>query len=671
MHSKIMIEKKRMIFLILALTILFSVSIISAEIIPTTIPDTQATSTSRNLIQANINQSKIDDGTRCLESRVGDCSSLSFQEAFLTIMAQPSSNVSNLCKNELKKKIIGDNCFGEGGCNIKETAWGIIALNALGENTDKYEKWLLNNTQISRELTWILEIDSNEEANCKATYGGEVYLFKVRTDKKLDVNAGPCLSKTNSDFWYTISSDCYANPISITCDKQFVSSLKFRAQNSIVINLLSNSDEVAPYGSSIIEVKTKCFSAGTDCDYEENLWAALALAKTGNDVSEYKPYIISLSETNTRYLPNAFLYLITNQETDATNLLAEQQLGDYWEQENTPYNKFYDTALALLALGSSQAQQVLNARANMINFLQESSGCWNNNEVRETAILLWAFKGWKGGGIFPPVIPNTNPATTRCEEDANFTCTSTYECDSVDRLSNYYCPSLSQVCCKTAPIKKSCAEMNGAVCDVAAGETCNGFEEEASDEKFCCVGGTCEVKNQTIEETECEGKGSSYYCIASCNSNQEQLNYECTGTDVCCKNKTAKKGSSTWLWILLIILIILIILAIIFRNQLKLWYFKMKSKFKKEKGKPPASPAGMPPRPGFPPVRGPPLLLRRPLPPQSRMGMPPRQIIARPPIQPAKAPATSQRPAPSSTARAPPKKDKMDDVFKKLKDISK
>jgi len=89
-------------------------------------------------------------------------------------------------------------------------------------------------------------------------------------------------------------------------------------------------------------------------------------------------------------------------------------------------------------------------------------------------------------------------------------------------------------------------------------------------------------------------------------------------------------------------LIILTVLAIIFRNQLKIWLFKAKNKFKSGKGPGPTKRPPMPP-PGF-----------------NQTPLRPRQIIPRGtrPIR--------RRPAPKVS-----KDNVFDETMKKLKDMTK
>ena len=121
----------------------------------------------------------------------------------------------------------------------------------------------------------------------------------------------------------------------------------------------------------------------------------------------------------------------------------------------------------------------------------------------------------------------------------------------------------------------------------------------------------------------------------------------------CCTAKTTPEPVSYWWLWLLVILIILIILAIIFRNQLKIWLFRVKSKFSK-------SPVDSRQRPsGFPP-RAPPnsFIPRQMMPPRPGMNMPQRY----PPQQ-----RYPQMQRPNQF----PRDKELDDTLKKLRDMGK
>ncbi len=130
----------------------------------------------------------------------------------------------------------------------------------------------------------------------------------------------------------------------------------------------------------------------------------------------------------------------------------------------------------------------------------------------------------------------------------------------------------------------------------------------AGDTSFCCVNGNC-VDKQVPQADNCP---SPNQCKSVCDSASGETtavgDYLCIQGRVCCAPAQPASKPSYWWVILLAILIILLILAIIFRNQLKVWWFKVTSKFRKgpapQQSRPgPGVPPGAMPRmmPGFGP----------------------------------------------------------------------
>ena len=581
---------------------------------------------------------KIEEGFVCLENKAGDCSSLTTQEIVLTILATPD-NIFDDCVNELKSRQSSDN-WG----NIRDTALAILALKHAGQNTTSAEEWILEREQIPTELIWYMQQDSNSEVECHIGYQANDYTIIVGTDKKIDSSAGSCLTLAQSDFWLQISPDCYEEEFSIECNKDFIANLLYKNKQSSTIYVLEGTESSPAYDSIKLDVRSKCFGTNS-CDYEATAWATLALLKTGHNVEEFIPYVIAMADTNKHYLPEAFIYALTSYDDYATQLIANQKLGNYWEAESSAYNRFYDTSLALVTVGSSSSEQIAKARGWLL-FSQDSNGCWQNS-VRETAAVLWALSGRPGR--LPTSTTATNTTVTNITatnttvtnitatnttvtnitatnttvtnitvnsvtycSDAGYFCIPSFDCPSSEDVGdNYFCASLSDTCCMTENIM-TCSEYGGEEC--ASSKICIGHERKASDTFKCCTG-TCEDRPQ---ETECESM--SYVCMDSCMDYQESMSsYSCDGTQVCCRTKvtTTDESSLWWIWVLaVLILSVLGAIGYVYRDKLKLLWFQIKTKFKKDDGRggmfPRGPRPGMPPRPGFPP-------LRRPQAPTNRM----------------------------------------------------
>ncbi|MFH1237872.1 MAG: hypothetical protein ABIH79_00870 [archaeon] len=558
--------------------------------------DNESTSTE----DSESDSDKIADGFDCLEEKVDDCSELTTQEIAYTILATPD-NVFDDCVSELEDRKSSDN-WG----NVRDTALAILALDHAGEDTTPSEEWLIDNSRTPTDLIWYLEQDSNEAVECHIGYDSNDYSINVGENKKIDTDAGSCLTRAHSNFWLEVTPECYNKELIIECDKDFIATLLYKNKNSPIIYSLEGTDSSPAFSSIKLEVTSKCFGTSS-CEYESTAWATLALLKTGHNIEEYISYVIAMAASNEQYLPDAFAYMATNYEYYATQLITDQKLGNYWEAKNSAYDRYYDTALALIAIGSSSSEKVTNSR-DWLLFAQGSNGCWKNS-ILDTAAVLWALEGRTGrssggGGV------------TYCSQ-AEYFCIPSKECPSSEDVGdNYFCASLSDTCCMTENLQ-SCSEYGGVEC--ASEEVCIGNERRTIDTDSCCTG-KCAEKT---EETECESM--FYTCRDSCSDNQEIVStYSCNEFQVCCKTKTTEEsvGGVWWIWVLIIlILAVLGAIGYIYRENLKLFLFKLKTKFKKDKrrgGMAPQGPRpGMPPRPGFPPIRrmpmrAPPRQVRRP-----------------------------------------------------------
>jgi len=541
-----------------------------------------------------------DLGYTCLENQLGtNCGGTEStkQAAFnLLAIAYDSSRQSN-CKTALNANK-QTNCWGEtgtGSCTIKSTALGILALEHIQENTDNAINWLLSKKLSNTGLIWFLEIDSDNKTECTVN-GAQVI---VEENKKLTGAAPPGLAKAYSNYWFQIN-DINKN-YTISCDEDFVTALIYQKPQSNIYHIPGESKSAYAHESITEEVVSYCFSTSSQCDYEGSLWASLALEKAGEEINPYLPYITSMSDdpANRKFLPASFLYILTGSSDYYSDLIGLQRIEGFWDVSG---NKRYDTALASLALQNYDPPELDTARGYLIQ-VQRDDGCWQS----DTAFILhsaWPKNPSSGGG----------GVTINYCEDYNYFCTGLTECPSGSVLDNFACDgSFVQECCSIQPQQRTCAEQNGVEC-AGQDEQCSGSIITASDTYDCCEG-SC-----TIIDTSNECEDAGYFCERNeCGDNQEEIetyNSDCEFNEVCCEDlPPSKKGINWILIVLLVILIILVILAIIYRNQLKIWWFKRKSGLKSQRqGAPPSRPQGSPlpmtgfmPRPSIRrPQRGPP-----------------------------------------------------------------
>jgi len=606
--------KKRAISLLL-----ISVMLISILIVPIFAEDNET-----------IDLTGADKAYSCLKSQLGnDCGETKSTEqtAFSLLAMAYDSGIQSDCKSSLidKEK---DNCWGassSSNCDLKSTSQAVLALNNIGINTDDYTDWLLEQRKLTKDLDWFLEIDANEATICKIkTDNANEKTFTINEDKKFDTKETTYLKTAEQNYYLKIKEAGLNKNFTISCDKDFITTLLYKKPGDSVYYVSSKTHSSASDGTTEEKVESYCFTTSGACDYEGTLWTALALAKTGQEITSYIPYLSSIYDetTNKKYFPSAFLYMITDQDDYYIDVTEKQKQGEYWEENN----KYYDTALALLSLQNLALEEVDNAKDYLLG-IQDSSGCWNSNNIRDTAFILYAWEQKTPASV-------EGISKSDCVDFGHY-CVSASKCSSSDTLDNFYC-SGSDVCCASEPLSQTCEEKNGIICE--SNQECTGSEVTAFDTNYCCLASCIE----TSSTTECEDYG--YFCKTSCSSDeQEKTGYSCNFGDVCCAPKPEK--STSWLWIvLLIILIILVILAIIFRNQVKIWWFRFKSKLKF--GKPPKSPSG---RPTMPPSATP-------------FFQKPRQIIPR-------------QSYPVRRRTIPQKRTQKDSVFeetmKKLKDMAK
>jgi len=358
---------------------------------------------------------------------------------------------------------------------------------------------------------------------------------------------------------------------------------------------------------------------------------------TARDNKEFLPYLRVLADDNSRFFPSAFLVYIDGDSNDLYKTkIANKRLqkldGDFWKVGS---NEYYDTALALLALGGGEQLSTQGTKKYLLN-QQTAEGCWNGNNIRDTAFLLYA--GWPrkptlgggggsiigngsgGGGFFDDGVE------TRCEEQGLFCVENRRTCivNGGQDYSGieYSCATHVPACCTedVVVVYDDCFSNSGEIC--AFDQECTGSIVSASDGS-CCVSGFC----QEIDDGGNGGGGGG-----GGPGPEEERNL-------------------LPLILILGILILLVLIAIVYRKKIKLWWMKRKSKKKIAKGGPRGPPGGT--------------LLGR-LPPRA-MHRPGPRFGSRPLMRP------MMRRAPARVARkAPSAKDKeMDETMKKLKEMSK
>lgn len=524
--------------------------------------------------------SDVDKAYDCLIDKLDKCSSLSSEEKIFSLLSVGK------CKTEVMSDSSNRECWPKSDCNLKTTSQAVLALS----DSEKPEAWLLNQNKTPEELEWFLQIESPESTTCEILYDSSPYQISIADDKKINSGAGSCLTLSSGAYWLRISPACYEKKFEVSCDTGFLTNLLYKKKTSSTIHVPGTTNSAAAEGTTTEKVNSVCFGEDNSCNYEGSLWAAFALKNKGYDISNYLPYLITMADENYPIIPESFLYSLTGYINYKTTLLLKQK-STYWKESD---DKFYDTALALLPFQN----QELPEKTKSINWLldsQDNDGCWEGN-IRNTAFLLYS--------LWPRTFISDEPGLD-CK-DSGYFCMSEIDCQG-RIFPDYDCAGISK-CCDSNYVLESCRDLSGEVCN--SNEVCSGgITSDSSDTEYgesCCVGGSCIVPAETPECELNNGNCRSY----ECDEGETESSDSCDSTVLtCCKEKTKSEFNYFWIW-LLIILIILVIIAIIFKDKLRVYWFRVKSKFKRKPS------VKTPPR-GFPPQgrRIPPRMQRRILPP--------------------------------------------------------
>ena len=493
----------------------------------------------------------------CLESKVkGQCSSLSTEEKIFSLLSIGE------CKSELLSDSLSNQCWPTQSCSVKTTAQAVLALSKAGIAVKSAESWLLSQSIAFKDINWYLQVETNNKSLCSVSYSGSSYKFNVNEDRTISGGLGSCLS-VYQDYWIRVSSLCYNQELKISCGNSFLTSLLYQKknpENSYDFYISDKTNSAAGEGSTVEQVNSLCFATKGSCDYEGTLWTTIVLKYLGKDVSSYIPYLIAASGNNAKYVPESFLYALTNNFR--TELLVKQQENKWWSVSG---DKFYDTAVALLPFQNEELAEKESSNS-WLGSVQGADGCWQGN-IRNTAIILYSL--WtKNINVSIPTTPTT---TQKDCAGSHYFCMSSASCSALNgnTLENYSGCFGTNICCNKQKQLETCSNEGGELC--GSGEQCLGGEEISSSDststRLCCIDGTCGIQ----QKTQCETNLGS--CRTSCYSTEKASSDACSSSTVCC---VEKKKSSALLIIILVILILLVLIGFVFRKKLRETFLKFK-----------------------------------------------------------------------------------------------
>lgn len=533
-------------------------------------------------VSAAENQTDIEKGYSCLKSSIdaNNCVTRYVPlNAFNLLAGAYDSSMQTKCKASLLAKKNPNECWPQiesGACDLKSTALAIMALDRIEENVEKPINWTLGYKRLETSLIWYLEIEATNASQC--TINGKNII--IGDDKKITTPAGnpDGLEKAYSNYWFKITK--LEKNYTISCNKSFTTSLLYQKPGptgSGVYYVSSNPHSASAGDSTVEKVDSYCFGPSSGCDYEATLWVTMALAKHRQDISPYLPYLSSRETDveNQKYLPSAFLLMLTEMSEYEEELKGLQKEGKYWGDRTTLLDL---TPLGLSALYGRDLTEVRDSERYLLSLQDKVTGCWQDDKTSYILYLTWPKTPTSTG----PINPNGTQIIS-CE-DRTYSCVASTRCEIADQES-YECSGFGDVCCSKPIPEMTCEEQGGAVCK--DGEKCSESTVEAGDELNCCLKDCVQEEQET--QDPCPST-TGYSCKNKCAADERYNSvYKCAANQQCCYKEQVEKSNNLWLIILLIILIILVFLAILFRNQLQVWWFRIKSGTSSKKGPGPTS----------------------------------------------------------------------------------
>lgn len=558
---------------------------------------------------SNSTTDQVGDAYRCLEQQMTDKPTLGFADAvFGTLAVGFTEKGIKVIEQEEKKETEGS-CWPKGGCTIKETAHVLLALHQAGRDTKPAERWLTSKNVTATDLAWFLEIDTDKQqpAQCTLTYDGSPKTIRIGSDMRITGNPGTCLTVSPSGYLLRVRDTCVDKTFEVSCNQSFITTLIYQKDKGTGSDCLSQQNETcfvsgdahssSSLGTTQERINAQCFKQNGACTFEGSLWATLALHKKDLSVTQFVPYLLAHAEGNERFFASAFLYSLTGGDDFFSTMINQQRQGSYWELTGSPYNRYYDTAVGLLGLGSSTESEGVR---NYLLGIRTKEGCWNGNRISDTGFLLYA--GWPRGGGGGS---GGTGGDALCEEISTQSCARRDTCLAGGGriLDAFECTGFG-LCCSVKVASESCASQQGTVC--RANEQCSGKSVDA-EEGTCCQG-TCEVRSTVTVTNVCEQEAGGI-CRTSCDAGESVSTESCEGSgDVCCMpGVTPGSSGSGWLWFFVIaILVLLLGIGYVKREALQVWWFSIQKKPAVTQALRPATrpaPVLFRPRPGAPPVR--------------------------------------------------------------------
>jgi len=418
----------------------------------------------------------------------------------------------------------------ESNCNAVDTAIAKIMLDSASIDSSKANEWLLGKKikYITPEQVWYFQLTQlpQESIRCILRYDSGDYEFFIDKDSKLSGNYGPCFT-LKDNYWLNLENSCTEKTFQVGCNDSIKANFLFKKQGSGMTEWYVIGQTEQAQGQEQLSINlsaTYCIAKGQSCDYESTLWTAYSffLAGSQETARTFIPYLImKANETeNKRYLPQSFLYRLTGRDSYADEIKALQNTEGMIVAPGTAYNKYYDTAIAIITGSASKAN--LTKTHDKILAQQKTDGSWDCpgcDITRETALVLYSL--WSNYEYRSECEQQGLRCVSNCSAVGKsqgyecFTgecCNMTFNCEMAYGTCKSICStnetqisnicSSNMKCCKAKTLAK-CGEINGNICNST--QDCVNSQGSiipfnvTQDSNLCCLG-TCTTKTKTCQE---------------------------------------------------------------------------------------------------------------------------------------------------------------------------
>ena len=402
--------------------------------------------------------------------------------ASLALKSSAYSSKAQALITSLQSRMDEEGCFPKDNCNVRDTAFALIALNDFNKPVDKLASWLKKASSSSGSVgNWFVQVTTENTGICKFSSGNFSKEVTVNDNQNTDcgspwisVGSGQCFNIDLSKNPVTdISVDCSA----LNDPDAIISLLSIKENEFSIIS--------QPIGSFVtLSVNDFCWGAqeGASCDLDSTAYAYWALSELTN--IEVPPFLASAQSKNA--LHYAILHQSTNQQVYLNWLAQNQNQAGYWDDQS-----IFKTAIASYSLESSLRTNISKKSLDWLGSQQRDTGSFSNDVYDTSAVIYFTTPRVSGGGF--------GGLGTRICGDNTLDVDLGEECDGLDDdacSGQCVAPGLPNECtCEAAAACLTNDDCGSLFCDSSTGHCV-----ECLRNTDCSSGEVCNLRTNTCEQ---------------------------------------------------------------------------------------------------------------------------------------------------------------------------